>query len=227
MASLTADQLDALRRFAGVAADADAATTVAGVLDALDEYRDELGDEEWQRRINTAAARHRTSSAAPMQPATPTRAVAGFLGPDAPCDSHEIDQVLAWGVGTGRFTSARADFWRAEAADEQARTGSTLATEAAVRALRPLYYEADRPTASAGSASVSDTPQLDAIDRALFGPSQAERERAQDLAAEAELRAQLDAEATEQARADRETQLLAQHRQATERLQRQLEENGA
>ena len=126
---------------------------------------------------------------------------------EQPGASGGHSDVVAWAVSTGRISPARAEFWAAQVADEKAHNGSTAQTERTLHSLHPVYDAAQgRPALSA-----SATPLSDDLDRQMFGPTQAERERAEDLAAEAELAEVVERERAEAAAAgltDAEEQAL-------------------
>ena len=132
----------------------------------------------------------------------------------------EREDVVSWGVATGRYFPARAQFWAKAAAEEKRKTGSTTETEATIRSLHPVYEvveargdsgspwlvnpETGRTVLNTGrfpgsSRDLSDTPLLDDLDRAIFGPSIDERYRAEDLAAEAALAEAIERERQEAA----------------------------
>ncbi len=97
------------------------------------------------------------------------------------------EDIAEWGYRTGRYPASRIPFWRDQLAGERRQVmasgtdpgGSEIAE--VIRSLAPVLAEVR------ASASRSATPHLDALDRALFGPTREQREREEDLAAEREL----------------------------------------
>ena len=123
--------------------------------------------------------------------------------------------IVNWGVSTGRYSPARAQFWARAAAEERRKTGSSAQTEAAIRSLHPVYEVPEDRTAPSSPwtrdpesghmvlasgtrpAPGEGTPLLDDLDRAMYGPTIEERHRAEDLAAEAALAEEIERERAE------------------------------
>jgi hypothetical protein len=119
----------------------------------------------------------------------------------------EGEDIVDWGVRTGRFTQARAPFWRQQLADERRRVQASAdkSAESLVEATISMLAPVLAPDTDAGSqvwakgpdgrtvwagaygAASSATPMLDELEERLYGPSQVERHRREDLAAEREL----------------------------------------
>lgn len=134
--------------------------------------------------------------------------------PEPPSGPWGDQDPVTWARATGRLTARSEAFWRSQLASDPVETAKTLQTLAPVlaedttRELQSGVWETDqdghavlRGTYAPSGPPLSDTPLLDELDRKVFGPSQAEREREQDLAAEASLREQIRAE-QEKAAAD-------------------------
>ena len=119
----------------------------------------------------------------------------------------ENEDLVDWGVRTGRFTEARAPFWRAQLAEERRRVQASAdkSAESLVEATISMLAPVLAPDADAGSQvwakgpdghpvlasaygrASSATPLLDDLEERLYGPAQAERHRREDQAAEREL----------------------------------------
>ncbi|WP_446218812.1 hypothetical protein [Micromonospora sp. IBHARD004] len=120
------------------------------------------------------------------------------------------EDLAAWGARTGRYPAARAAYWRQALAVERrqitasANPDTPSQVEATIRSLYPVLSVQQDPapgqvwakddtgrTVLAStlrpSYAASATPLVDELDRALYGPSQAERYAQQDVTAEAEL----------------------------------------
>jgi hypothetical protein len=128
------------------------------------------------------------------------------------------EDIVEWGVRTGRFRAERAGFWRSQMAHEKrvlAASGTKITgptpVERAIESLFPVFAEPAQPSgiwvtspngnptprinASGTPAyATSDTPLLDELDRAMFGPTPEQRRREEDLAVEQSLREALEAE---------------------------------
>jgi len=117
-------------------------------------------------------------------------------GPPATPPRAEPAMSVQAALDSGRFSPDRRQFWENRFAEDPVGTGETLAS------LHPVFAEereAERRGIAAAAAtyrreSVSDTPLLDELDEAVYGPSVEARRRREDLQAEAELRATIDAE---------------------------------
>ncbi len=168
-----------VRNILGLAADADPQTILAEM------------DRQLEALANPPVA---TKAPTPPLPASPP----GLF------DGHR--DAVAWAVATGRLSPARAQFWAAQLVEERARTGSTVQIEATIASLSPVY---DVAAARRPAVAESDTPLLDDLDRAMYGPSIEERERADNLAAEREL-----AESVEREREQAAGQLTESEEQA-------------
>jgi hypothetical protein len=102
--------------------------------------------------------------------------------------------TVAAAYATGRLPPDRQKYWQDRFDADPVGTGDTLAS------MDPVFAEereAERRGVAAASyraGSTSDTPLLDEMEEALYGPSREVRERREDLAAEAALRQQFEDE---------------------------------
>jgi hypothetical protein len=149
------------------------------------------------------------------EPAAPSSTAQTRNG-DAQSEGTLAREAIEQAVREGKFTAERASHYQSMARAELAQTGTTAQTRATVHALAPVLPSAPSQPSNARSpwsvsdeghavltssrsnayalGSDGDTPLIDALDEAIFGPSEETRRRREDLAAEAELAAQLEAE---------------------------------
>ena len=123
----SAAQITDMRRKLGVSADADGATIVAALAEALDERAD------------------------PPAPAVPV-----LRSPQTAMPERQSD-VVAWGLATGRYSPARAQVWARAAADERRRTGAATQTAATIRSLhRSMSHRRPRLVVADGGEGPCD-----------------------------------------------------------------------
>ncbi len=137
----------------------------------------------------------------------PATAPVGNLNPeDAPRPGEDWAE---WGHRTGRYGADRVPFWRAQLNAAARHPGGQARMQAAIAAMVPVLAD-QRQAQNAGpwardeygrltgqhnqAYHTSDTPLSDELHRAVYGPSQEERHREEDLQAEAELSAVIQAE---------------------------------
>lgn len=109
------------------------------------------------------------------------------------------EDLAAWGVRTGRYRPERVGYWRDRLSAEQRRieaSGGDPAQSDIAREIRGLHpVLASAPSASLtvtrpmgmAAAPGSTTPHIDALERAVYGPTREQAWAEQDAALEASL----------------------------------------